>query len=694
MAICSRCGEDSPTRARFCAGCGAPLATSDEVREVRKTVTVVFSDLVGSTLLGERLDPESLREVFTRYYDRVAEVLARHGGTVAKFIGDAVMAVYGIPRLHEDDALRAVRGASELSGVVAELNAQLEAAWNVRLALRTGVNTGEVVVADPVHGQDVVVGDVVNVAARLEQVADPGEVLIGEQTWRLVRDAVTAEPVAPLALKGKSQPVAAFRLLGLQPDVTGRARHLDTPMVGRDAALRLLSGALEQVADRRGCRLAIVAGPAGIGKSRLVHEFLATVQGQATVLRGRCLEYGEGLTYWPIAEVIREAAAREQSEDAGGGRAGLSGLLRGEEHAAFVAEGLAGMPEAVMQTASREEVPWAVTRLFESLAHRRPLVVVLDDLHWAEPAMLDLLEHVVRFASDAPILLVGIARPELLDQRPGWGPAGGDTLLIALEPLGEEECGRLIGNLLVGGGLPDETARSIAEAAGGNPLFVEELVAELIDQGALTRSDGRWRATTDLARLPIPATISALLAARLDRLDVQERAVLERASIVGLVFDQRAVVALSPESERPTVPAHLGVLVRRELIHPMGLGGAGESEATVGGETYRFRHLLVRDVAYRALPKRRRAELHERLAAWLEHGADDVPAEHDEILGYHFEQAYRYRAQLGRTGPHEADLARRGAQRLAAGGRRALGSRRPACGREPARPRCRPAAHR
>jgi class 3 adenylate cyclase len=275
MAICSRCGEDNPARARFCLGCGASLAADSGRREVRKTVTVVFSDLVGSTPLGERLDPESLREVITRYYDRAAEVLTRHGGTVAKFIGDAVMAVYGIPSLHEDDALRAVRGASELGGALAELNAELQATLGVRLALRTGVNTGEVVVGNVVHGQDVVVGDAVNVAARLEQAAGPGEVLIGERTWRLVRDAVTVEPVASLALKGKGEPVAGFRLLSVRPDMAGHARHLDAPMVGRGTELTLLGGAMEQAVGGRSCVLAVVLGAAGMGKSRLVQEFLS-----------------------------------------------------------------------------------------------------------------------------------------------------------------------------------------------------------------------------------------------------------------------------------------------------------------------------------------------------------------------------------------------------------------------------------
>jgi class 3 adenylate cyclase len=336
MPTCARCRQANPAVARFCLTCGSPLAAAGEGRAGRRTVTVVFSDLVGSTSLGERLDPELLREVITRYYDRAATVLERHGGTVAKFIGDAVMAVYGVPRLHEDDALRAVRGAAELSASLTELNGELETAWGVRLALRTGVNTGEVMVGDGVGGQEVIVGDAVNVAARLEQAAAPGEVLIGERTWRLVRDAVTVEPVTPLALKGKASPVAAFRLVGVLPAAQGHARHLDAPMVGREAELALLADALDQVVAKRRGRLVLVAGQAGVGKSRLVKEFVTAARERATVLQGRCPEYGEGLTYLPIAEVVRQAAAAA-------GQAGLRGLLQGQEHAAMVVEGLAGM---------------------------------------------------------------------------------------------------------------------------------------------------------------------------------------------------------------------------------------------------------------------------------------------------------------------------------------------------------------
>ena len=661
MPTCARCRQPNPAGARFCLTCGSPLAPAGEGREGRRIVTVVFSDLVGSTSLGERLDPELLREVITRYYDRAAAVLERHGGTIAKFIGDAVMAVYGVPRLHEDDALRAVRGAAELGASLAELNGELEAAWGVRLALRTGVNTGEVLVGDAVAGQEVFVGDAVNVAARLEQAAAPGEVLIGERTWRLVRDAVTVEPVAPLALKGRTGPVAAFRLRGVLPDAQGHARHLDAPMVGREAELAILVGALDQAGARRCGRLVLVAGQAGVGKSRLVQEFVTVARDRATVLQGRCPEYGEGLTYLPVAEVVRQAAA-------GAGPGGLRGLLRGQEHAAMVVEGLAGMAGSA---ASREEAAWALRKLLEALARRRPLVVVLDDLHWAEPTLLDLVEEVARSAEEAPLLLVGTARPELLEQRPGWG--GRDGAPILLEPLGVQACGRLVGNLLGSHRLPEAAVRGIAEAAGGNPLFVEEFVAELIDRGVLVRAGGHWEATTaDLAGVPIPAGIHALLAARLDRLDGEERAVLERASVAGQAFGAAVVVALSPEAERAAVPARLRSLIRRQLVHPDEIGRSGAAAAGGLGGGFRFRHVLVRDVAYGSLPLRRRAELHERLATWLSGGGGEDHPEQGELVGYHLEQAYRSRVRLKPPGPREAELARRAAEWLAAGGRRAL----------------------
>jgi class 3 adenylate cyclase/tetratricopeptide (TPR) repeat protein len=666
MLTCFNCGTDNPAGARFCTSCGSLLSDPPvERREVRKTVTVVFSDLVGSTALGERLDPESLREVILRYYERAVAVLTRHGGTVGKFIGDAVMAIYGVPQLHEDDALRAVRAAAELGDAIAGLNDELEACWGVRLALRSGVNTGEVVVGDAVHGQHVAVGDAVNVASRLEQSADPGEVWLGEPTWRLVRDAVTVERVGALSLKGKAQPVPAYRLIAVAPRAPGHARRLGTPMVGRAAERRRLSEAFERVADERACRLITVLGPAGIGKSRLVDEFLVAARGRATVLRGRCLDYGEGITFWALAEIVRGAVGAGDGDTPEELHDRLVALLRGEDQGVLVASRVAGLIGAGGTAGPAEEAPWAVRRVVEALSRHRPLVIVLDDLHWAEPALLDLIESLTDGIRNAPLLLCCTARPELLEVRPGWGGGKPYATAIVLEALPDPACAELIDNLL--GDIEGAAAvrAAITRAADGNPLFVEELVAVLIEDGLLVRSNGRWVAPRDLAMVPIPATISALLGARLDQLDQEERAVLERASVIGKVFHPAAVSELSPEPVRGRVGTHLAGLTRRELIRP-------DPQRFAGEDAFRFRHLLVRDAAYAALPKRQRAALHERFAGWLERTAGERAAEYEEIVGYHLEQAYRNKAELGPVSGRDREVAERAGARLASAGRKAL----------------------
>ena len=652
MPVCPSCGRRFRAPARFCADCGVPLTVEDPAdREVRKTVTVVFSDLVGSTALGERLDPEPLREVMTRYYGTAAEVLTRHGGTVAKFIGDAVMAVFGVPRVHEDDALRAVRAAAELGPALDELNRELESGWGVRLILRTGVNTGDVVTGASVHGQDLAVGDAVNVAARLEQAAAPGEVLIGEATRLLVRDAVTTEPAALPPLKGKETPVVAHRLLGVTPGAPGRARHLDAPMVGRAAELARLTAVLDEAEAARACRVALVTGPAGVGKSRLVHELVTAATGRAAVLTGRCREYGDAVTYWPVREIVGQAAG-----PGGDVEAALRELLAGQEQTVALARQLTGMAEGA--DVSVREYPWALRRLLETMARTRPVIVVLDDLHAAEPALLDLVEQVATTLRDAPVLLCGMARPELLTARPDWLASAH----IALEPLDHPDAGLLVDHLLdagAGDGLPGPAKHRLWQAAGGNPLFLEELVAKLRDDGVLTRVDGHW--TGELATVGVPPTISALLAARLEQLDDDRRAVLERGSVVGQPFAVGALTALTPGPERAGLAGHLAGLVADGLL-------AGD-----GPDSYRFRHLLLRDAAYASLPKRRRALLHERLAAELEAaGADGAAGE--ELTGHHFEQAWRLRTELGPGGRERRDaLAARAASHLAAAGRRALG---------------------
>ena len=660
MRICPNCGEENPERFRLCGFCGAPLAPAAS-QEVRKTVTVVFSDLKGSTALGERLDSEAVREVLDVYFTEMRAVLERHGGLVEKYIGDAIMAVFGLPRLHEDDALRAVRAAHGMVAALEEVNQRLESRWGVRLENRTGVNTGEVVAGDPASGQRLVTGDTVNVAARLEQAAPALGVLIGEPTYRMVRDAVEVEELAPLELKGKSERIAAYRLLGVSRG-DGLARRADTPLVGRTEELAVLSAALERSAGRRTPELVTVLAPAGTGKSRLLHEFLSGGAGGARVLRGRCLSYGEGITFWPLAEIARDAAGIAEEEPVDQARAKLSALLG--EGAADAAERLGsvmGLSEAAHPV---RETFWAARRLLEIVARDGPVVAVIEDIHWAEPTFLDLIAYVAESGEDAPLLLLCTSRPDLLEVRPTWRDERSRARSITLRPLSDAESDEVVGNLLGAVTLAAGPRRRIIEAAQGNPLFVEQMVSMMIDDGLLRRQDGGWVASPDLGALAVPPSISALLTARLDRLSPTERAVLEHGAVIGQLFYLGAVESLCPEALRPEVRPTLESLTRRELVSPT-------ESPLVGQVAFEFQHLLIRDAAYQGLLKRRRAELHERFADWLEARAGEHAADQEEIRGYHLEQSVLSLVQLGPLDAHGAALGDRAAGYLAAAGDRA-----------------------
>jgi class 3 adenylate cyclase/tetratricopeptide (TPR) repeat protein len=636
---CPACGEDNPERAKFCLNCGAPLdAAQQQGGETRKVVTIVFADMAGSTAIGERLDPEALRRVQARYFDDMTAVLERHGGTVEKYIGDAVMAVFGIPRLHEDDALRAVRSATEMQTAIERSNEELQRDYGVRIAIRIGVNTGEVVSSEQHGDQRLVTGDTVNVAARLEQAAGAGEVLLGETTYRLVRDAVQVQPIEPLDLKGKTDRVPAFRLLEVLADVAGHVRHLDSPMVGRSRELELFHRALERTHDDRTSHLFTLLGPAGVGKSRLVREFLDHV-GDATVLQGRCLSYGEGITYYALNEIVRSAASIAEADDDTTALRKLSGLLADAEDGDRIARLVGGL-FAWAEPSTADDAAWGVRKLFEHLARERPLVVVMDDVHWAEPLFQDMIEYLADWTRDAEVLLVCVARPELLEIRAGWGGGKMNATSILLEPLAGDEATTLLDNLLGDAALPGAARERILAAAEGNPLFVEEMIGMLIDDGLLRFEDGSWRSVDDLADLTVPPTIQLLLAARLDRLDAEERAVIERGAVEGKVFHTGAVTSLSAEGQRTSVRPRLLALARKELIRP-------DRAEFVGEDAFRFRHLLIRDAAYQAMPKEQRAELHEGFARWLTSATGDKVDDYQEILGHHLEQAFRYRSELG-----------------------------------------------
>jgi class 3 adenylate cyclase/tetratricopeptide (TPR) repeat protein len=660
---CPTCGEENPDRAKFCSECGSPLTAPPPAgRHVRKTVTIVFCDVTGSTALGERLDPESLRDVQARYFEAMGAVIERHGGTVEKFIGDAVMAVFGIPLLHEDDALRAVRAAAEMREALKGLNKELERDRGVTIQVRIGVNTGEVVAGDDTS-KALVTGDAVNVAARLEQHAAPGTVLLGEETHRLVRDAVEAEPVEPLEAKGKSERLAAWRLLSVRPVESAVPRRLDSPMVGRERQLAQLRQAFDAAATDRACQLFTLLGPAGVGKSRLVAEFLEQVSGDATVLRGRCLPYGDGITYFPVIEAIKEAAGLADFDLPDVVETKVCAVLEGDEHQEAVCRHVSQLMGVAEPTAA-EETFWAIRRFFEAVARERPLVLVFDDVHWGEPTFLDLVDHVADWSRGSPILLLCVARPDLLDERPAWGGGKMNSATLSLEPLGEDDVEDLVSNLLGRANLPADVVERVVGSAEGNPLFVEQTIAMLIDDGLLVRDGDGWAPAGDLSKISVPPSIQALLSARVDRLTGEERQVLEAAAVVGKEFFAGAVRELVDERLRPAVGTHLMSLVRKELIRP-------DRSTLPGEDAFRFRHLLVRDAAYEAIPKAERARLHERFADWLETIAGDAVIEQEEIVGYHLEWAHAYRAQLGPVDEAAERLGARAAARLLSAAERA-----------------------
>ncbi len=655
--VCASCGTENPAGARFCFSCGAALeGAAAPSAETRKTVTVLFCDLVGSTALGEQLDPETLRNLLSRSFDRVSAIIETHGGVVEKFIGDAAMAVFGIPRVHEDDALRAVRAAAEIREALGELAIT---GGSAAVAWRTGIATGEVVAGDAGAGSRLVTGDAVNVAARLQQTAQPGEILITAETHQLVRDAVQVEPLGEVTVKGRQAPIETFRLLEVDRSAAGHERRLDSPMIGRERQRRLLDEAFAEVRDQRVCHLFTILGAAGVGKSRLVNEFIGALGDEAKVVRGRCLSYGEGITYWPVAEIVRNAtgmgasAGTDSDEDLGR----IAAVLGDHPDRERVAELIGQVIGLSQGEPAPDENSWAIRTFLESLARDRPLVVVLDDLQWAQPLLLDLVEHITDWSHDAPILLIAMARPELLELRPAWGGGKRFATTLSLEPLSAAETGELVENLLGRADLPATVFDRIRGAAEGNPLFVEELLEMLIDEGSLAREEGRWSARDDLTGLAVPPTIQALLAARLDGLGHPERSVLERGSVEGTLFHRDAVAELSPETQRGTVGSTLMTLTRREFVSP-------ERAELVGREAYRFRHQLIRDAAYQAIAKQSRAELHEHFAGWLEQVLGDRLDEYRPIIGYHLEQAVRYRRELDPSDPRLPDLALRAAAHL------------------------------
>ncbi len=673
---CPRCGATVPTGARFCPSCGNTL-TQAPAAEERKVASVLFVDLVGSTALGERLDPERTRAVLQAYFSTVASAVEAWGGAVEKYIGDAVVAVFGVPRTREDDAIRAVSSAAEILERVTALAADVARDRDIELLIRVGVETGEVIAPTEIRAdRPMVTGDAVNTAARLQAAAEPGSAIVGERTFQATRGVFRYDPPVELELRGKSAPVTAHRLRSrIQGAVeSGPPRNLEARIIGRERELAVIGGLIDEALESRAPRLAVIYGPAGIGKSRLVREAVMLGRSERpdlVTLRGRCPAVGDRITYWPLAEIVRAACGisldddgadaerrlRERVADLLGSPVASEQDIEETVHALALTAGiaLASNPlERARPLAAAVELARRWPQFVSALAARGPVVVVIEDLHWASERAIDIVEKILA-RSNGPILLVMTARPEFAESQPGFVAGRPDVATIALRPLDRRQTAGLLDGLLPGRRLTPELETEIVSTAEGNPLFIEEIVSRLVEQGSLVRDAEGWRMAGDSTTVAIPDSIQALLAARIDALPETERRVLREASVIGRVFwDAPLVGAVAPDA----IDAPLTELERRGLV-------ALRPTSTLSGQTeYTFKHALIRDVAYGGLSLARRARAHAAVARWLETVSPDRPDELAELVAYHLEQALGEGADLA-WGPGSAELAevRRDARR-------------------------------
>jgi len=630
-------------------------ADPDRPVEERKVVSVLFADLVGFTARSDRADPEDVRELLRPYHARAKQEIERLGGTVEKFVGDAVMGVFGAPAAHEDDAVRAVTAALGIVDAISELN---EARSGAGLALRVAVNTGEAIVdlsAHPERGEILVTGDVVNTAARLQEVAPLDSVVVGELTYRTTRDSIEYEQLEPASVKGKTEPVPVWRATACR----GAERRAPPALfVGRNEDLALLERAFARTLRERSIQLVTVVGEPGVGKSRLVREFRSLVARRPEEVgwrQGRCLPYGEGITFWALGEIVKTHAGILESDDpvraAEKLRVAIEAVSADAGERDWLAARLAPLAGAQLATvaepAERGESFTAWRRFFDAVAEERPLVLVVEDLHWADPALLEFVDHLVDWSTGVAVLVVATARPELFERQPGWGGGKRNSTTISLSPLSSDETARLISALLPRAVLPAETQVALLERAGGNPLYAEEFVRMLDDRGIV---DGHG--VVKGAGIPVPDTVQALISARLDTLALERKALLQDAAVLGRVFWGGALASMAGADEE-AVAESLHDLALKELVRPIrGSSVAGEAE-------YVFWHVLIRDVAYGQIPRLARLRKHEAAAAWIERLGDG--SDKAEILAYHYGQALELARAAGAVedGERLEGLARR-----------------------------------
>jgi class 3 adenylate cyclase/tetratricopeptide (TPR) repeat protein len=671
MLVCASCGSENPQGARFCNACGAPLAPAGPARKERKFATALFADLVGSTSLAEQEDPEVVQSVVGRAFDRLAEEIGRYEGLLEKFMGDAVLAVFGVPRAHEDDAERAVRAGLEMQAVLSELNRAFAAEGKPTLAMRIGLEAGEVLVdVERASGprDRMLTGDAVNTAARLQTSAEPGQVVVGPAVYAGTKDVIEYQEMEALMLKGKAEPVLAWRALRIKARTRGERPRLglEARLVGRDEELAVLKQTLRRVETEGRPVLVTVVGPAGVGKSRLVAGLERYVEGLPQTVywrRGRCLAYGN-TSYSAFADAIK--AQCEIFEDDGAEVAAKKAdaavrELFGDDGVAPQIRALVGAGDT--RGVSREDLFEAWRRFLERMAARYPLALVLDDIHWADDGLLDFVEHVADWAQ-GPIMVLGTARAELFETRPTWGGGKRNAASLYLDPLSEAE-GEAMLDDLVPGRISPELRHTIVERSEGNPLYVEEIVRKLIDDGVLRATEAsRWEVARPIGEVELPRSVQGLIAARLDGLPDDEKQALQDASVVGRVFWVGAVAELTGRGMGEVRDA-LGRLRVKELVLPH------EPSSFSDEHEFSFRHNLIRDGAYESLPKALRADKHAGVARWAEQRAGDRADEISELIGTHLLEALRYLEELGETGERRTALERSAFRWTAAAGGRA-----------------------
>ena len=666
MATCPSCGKENPEGFAFCGYCTAPLAAPPPLSglEERKVVSVLFCDLVGFTAASEQQDPEDVRARIRPYHARLRQEIEGYGATVEKFVGDAVMAVFGAPVAHEDDVERAVRAALGILEAIAELN---EADPGLDLQVRVGINTGEAVVAlgaRPEQGEGIVTGDVVNTAARIQSAAPVNGVAVGEQTYRATSRVFEYEPLAPVSVKGKAEPLALWRAKAVRARFSTEISLLHaTPLVGRELEKPLLIGTFERAAQQRSVQLVTVVGEPGVGKSRMVAELFAYIEAKPDFIRwrqGRCLPYGEGITFWALGEIVKAEAGILESDSALVAAAKLEAAVSpGEPERQWLLQRLAPLVGVeAASPAERQESFTAWLRYLEGLAAARASVLVFEDLHWADEALLAFLDYLAEWSQGVPLLVLCTARPELYERRPGWGAGQRNAHTINLSPLSDRETAELVSHLITTTVLSVELERAILERAGGNPLYAEEFVRLLADRGLEQGGDF-------LAEAALPESLQALIAARLDTLLPERKSLLQDAAVLGKVFWARALAEMGGR-DQGEVELALHELARKELVRPARTSSmAGESE-------YAFWHVLVRDVAYGQIPRAARARRHRSAAAWIERNAGERVEDLAEVLAHHYLQALEVAEAAGDTEQAE-ELALPARRFLTLAGERALG---------------------